>query len=80
MNEYTETVYYNLRALIDSNLYNDDSEYRAWLVSKVNRISTKGICNVTLAQDTFNQHTDYIEKDDEGNIIGAWADYWTSSI
>lgn len=31
----------------------------------------------TLKQDVFNDHTDYIERDDDGNIIGYWAGYWS---
>ena len=33
-----------------------------------------------MAQDVFNQHTDYIEKDEFGNIIGMWADYFKSNV
>lgn len=33
-----------------------------------------------MAQNVFDSHRDYIEKDSEGNIIGLWADYYTSSI
>ena len=54
MNETTETIYYNLRYIIDTHLYNEDSEWRAWLVSKINRISPNGICNITLTQDRFD--------------------------
>lgn len=53
---------------------------RAWLISKINRISPYGIARVTLTQDTFDQHRDYIERDDSGNIIGMWADYWSTPI
>lgn len=34
----------------------------------------------TIKQDNFNQHTDYVEKDANGNIIGMWADYYLDSI
>ena len=80
MNEYTETIYYNRRFLIDSALFNSDSEPRAWLVSKVNRIAPKGMCTVTFAQDRFDQHHDYIEKDEEGSILGMWADYFQTPV
>lgn len=40
--------------LIDSCLYNPDAEPRAWLISKINRISPDGIVRVTLTQDTFD--------------------------
>jgi hypothetical protein len=57
-----------------------ETEPRAWLISKVNRISPNGICRVTLAQDIFDQHRDYIEKDSDGNIIAMWANYWSGNI
>lgn len=57
-----------------------ESEPRAWLISKVNRISPNGICRVTLAQDIYDTNNDYIEKDSDGNIIGMWANYWNSNI
>lgn len=66
--------------IIDSCLYNPDSEPRAWLISKINRISPDGIARVTLAQDTFDQHNDYIERDNDGNVIGMWADWFKSEI
>lgn len=54
MNKDTETLWYNTRMLIDSKIYSNDSEPRAWLISKVNRISPNGVCRVTLTQDTFD--------------------------
>ena len=66
--------------LIDSALYNPDAEPRAWLISKINRISPDGIARITLAQDTFDQHNDYIERDSDGNIIGMWANYFNSNV
>lgn len=80
LNPITETLFYNHRMIIDSNLYNADSEPRAWLISKVNRISPNGIARITLAQDVFDQHNDYIEKDESGMIIGKWANYYDSNI
>ena len=80
MNEITETLWYNKRIILDSNLYNDDSESRAWLVSKVNRVAPRGICNLTMTQDRYDQNRDYIEKDEDGNIVGMWADYFASAI
>ena len=77
MTRDTETLFYNHRMIIDAKV---ESEPRAWLISKINRISPNGICRVTLTQDTFNQHTDYIEHDEFGDIIGMWADYYRSSI
>lgn len=80
INEITETLWYNCRTLIDTHLYGADSECRAWLVSKINRIAPYGICNVTLAQDRYDQDHDFIEKDEDGNVIGMWADYYQSAV
>lgn len=77
MTRDTETLFYNHRLLIDAKVA---SEPRAWLVSKVNRISPNGICRVTLTQDLFDTHKDYIEYDLDGNVIGMWADYYASSV
>ena len=77
MTRDTETLFYNIRMIIDSKV---ETEPRAWLISKVNRISPNGICRVTLTQDSFDQHNDYIEKDADGNIIGMWANYFNSNI
>lgn len=35
---------------------------------------------VTLVQDHFNKDADYIEKDDDGNTIALWADYYADSV
>lgn len=52
------------------------TEPRAWHITKVNRLDANGITKITLAQDRFDQHKDYIELDDNGNVIGMWADYF----
>jgi hypothetical protein len=80
LNEVTETIFYNKRLLIDSALYNKDSEPRAWLVSKVNRTNPNGILILTAAQKSFDQHADYIERDEDGRVIGMWADWFKSEI
>lgn len=56
------------------------TEPRQWLVSKINRLSTNGLVLVTLTQDPFDQHKDFIEFDEFGNIVGMWADYYDSNI
>ena len=73
----TETLYYNCRMIIDTKV---ETEPRAWLISKVNRISPNGICRVTLTQDTFDQHKDYVEHSSNGDIAGMWADYFSSNV
>ena len=80
LSSITETLTYNHRLLIDSYLYEGASNPNAWLISKTKRISPNGIIVVTTTQDLFNQHTDYIEKNEEGKIIGMWADYYVSEV
>lgn len=75
LNRETENIFYNQRMIIDANVF---SEPRAWRVSKINRVAPKGTIMTTLAQDKFDQHNDYIEKDLNGNVIGMWADYYLS--
>lgn len=82
MNSITEKIYYNLRMIIDNKVdVNAGNEPRAWRVSKVNRLNSNGTLLVTLAQEQYNPHTDYIEYEDPNNpttIIGMWADYYTN--
>ena len=56
------------------------TEPRTWNVSKINRVTNKGLVMVTLAQDKFDQNRDFIELNDDGNVIGMWASYWDSSV
>ena len=52
----------------------------AWQISKVENAQPLGVQKLTLYQDFFDQHRDYIEKDSDGNIIGMWASYFDSEI
>ena len=70
----TEHLYYNVRLILDNKVL---TEPRAWRISKINRISQGGITKITLAQDRFDQNKDYIEFDEDGEIIGMWADYYS---
>lgn len=62
-----------MRFIIDGKVL---SEPRAWQVTKVNRVSPNGIARITLAQTFFDQHRDYIEVNEQGNVIGMWADFF----
>lgn len=73
LNRETETLYYNQRLILDAKV---NTEPRAWEVSKIERTMPFGIVRLTLYQDRFNEHTDYIERDEDGVIIGMWADYF----
>lgn len=51
-----------------------------WKVSKIENTKPIGIIRVTLKEDVFDPHTDYIEKDEDGYIIGMWANYFDSQL
>lgn len=68
----TADIFYDMRMCISE----PREEPLVWHVSKVEDMNTKGVLMLTVAQDRFNSHTDYIEKDTEGNVIGQWASYF----
>lgn len=74
MNDISSTIFYDTRIIISAPI----EEPVTWKCSKVEQVSPKGISHLTFAQDKFNHHTDFIEKDKDGNIIGMWADYYTN--
>lgn len=39
-------------------------------------LAHKGNIMFTFAQTNFDQHNDYIERDNDGKVIGMWADYY----
>lgn len=41
-------------------------------------MSPNGLTRITLAEKFFNPHTDYIEYDENGKVVGMWADYWSN--
>ena len=82
LNELSEKLFYNQRMIIDTKVdVFRGGEPRTWQISKVNRLNSKGTVHVTLAQEQFNPHTDYIEyenPDDPTTIVGMWADYYSN--
>ena len=82
LNPITEKIWYtnesskNMRVLVSS--FTDNAI--AWQISKVENAQPLGVQKLTLYQDFFDQHRDYIEKDSDGNIIGMWANYFDSEI
>ena len=74
MNDITKTIFYDQRVIISQ--YRDEPV--CWHCSKVEDMNVKGITRYTFAQDLWNSHTDFIEKDEDGNVIGMWADYFTN--
>lgn len=75
LNRLSETIYYNQRHIIDNKVL---TEPRTFRVSKVNRVSVGGIANITFAQDAFDPSTDYVETDENGNVLYFWANYYQS--
>lgn len=73
---YTNSTHTNMRVLVSA----PTDKPIAWNISKVENAKPFGIQKLTLYQDFFDQHRDYIEKDKNGNIVGMWADYYDSSI
>ena len=48
-------------------------------MTKLENTKPLGLLQLTFSQTSFDQNNDYIEKDDDGNIIGMWADYFSST-
>lgn len=76
MNEISATIFYNQRFIISAPI----PEPLAWRITKTEDISPKGVRRLTFAQDRWDQHKDYIERDDDGNVIGMYADFYQSEI
>ena len=72
MNDITRTIFYDQRVVISQ--YRDEPV--VWSCSKVEDMNVRGIARYTFAQDLWNAHTDFIEKDEDGNVIGMWCDYF----
>lgn len=72
-NDKTKTIYYDQRVAI--------SAVRdipiVWLCTKVEETNVKGISRYTWKQDTWISDKDYMEADDDGNVIAMWCDYFT---
>jgi len=77
LNRLTEKLVYDKRLLVDNYVL---TEPRAWKISKINRLSVAGLANITLAQDMYNDKIDYVEVDEDNNVVGLWADYYESKI
>lgn len=74
-NDITKTLYYNTRSIISVDL----PQPITWRVTKVEGLAHKGNIMFTFAQTNFDQHNDYIERDENGKLLGMWADYFAES-
>ena len=72
-NDISKTLFYKTRSIISADL----PEPVCWRVTKVEGLSHKGNIFFTFAQDSFNQHYDYIERNEDGKLLGMWADYYS---
>lgn len=69
-NDITKTLFYNSRIIISTDL----PEPLAWRISKVESFAHRGNILYTMKQDVFDSHHDLIERNENGDIIGMWAD------
>ena len=76
LNSISETLFYNQRLIISAPITTPIT----WKITKVENTSPLGINHITFAQDKFDQHKDFIEKDEFGNVIGMWADYYENNL
>lgn len=82
LNSISEKIWYtndnsqNMRVLVGAFVDNPV----AWTISKVENANEIGIQMLTLYQDFFDQHRDYVERDKTQKIIGMWADYFDLDI
>lgn len=81
LNDITENINYvdenstNQRMIISAKTKHP----LAWKLTKLENTKPLGLLQLTFSQTSFDQNNDYIEKDDDGNIIGMWADYYEST-
>ncbi|MBQ4523329.1 MAG: hypothetical protein IJA10_10320 [Lachnospiraceae bacterium] len=86
-------LWFELNSITEKFWYNDENNKTmrlivsaptdkpiTWSVTKVENSKPIGIQKLTLYQDFYNPHTDYLERDDKGNIVAMYADYYDSNI
>lgn len=75
-NDKTNTIFYDQRIAI-SQLR---EEPVVWSCSKVEDKGVDGIAKYTFKQDKWNAYTDYIEYNDDGNLVGMWCNYFDQEV
>ena len=82
LNEITKNIRYvgddntNQRMIISAKV----DRPLVWKLTKLENTKPLGILQLTFSQTYFDEHKDCVERDGNGNIIGMWADYYTSEI
>lgn len=51
-----------------------------WTLSKIENMNPLGLQYLTFYQTLWSDETDYIERDDDNNIIGIWCNYFNADI
>ena len=80
LNKITETFGYNdhlgdsQRIIISAKVPHPNT----WQISKLENTKPIGLLKVTIKQVPFNDDTDYIEYDENGNIVSMLADYYSA--
>lgn len=77
LNRVSENLWMNQRILLDANI---SGKPHAWKMGKVDRVSSLGIVQISLLEDLFNENTDYVERDADGNIVAMYADYMDGGL
>lgn len=78
LNQVSEAIFYDKRMILEP--LGIETEPVVWKISKVERASSNGVLMLTFAQDLYDEHKDFIERDTSGKIIGKWADYFTDGV
>lgn len=76
MNDKTKTIFYNQRIAISQ----DRDIPVVWCCSKVEDMNVFGVVRYTFKQDFFDEHNDYIERDEQGNLLGIWCNYYSPNV
>lgn len=76
MNDLSTTIFYNQRIAVSA----DIKEPVVWRCTKVEQIANKGVSCFTFAQDIWNSEHDYIERDEDGKLVGIWCDYYRTKL
>lgn len=69
---YTDDINNSMRVILSAPV----ERPLTWSITKIQNLNPIGIQDLTLYQNQFNPHKDYIEKDSSGNIIAMWADFY----
>ncbi len=82
LNPITESLWYtneddkNMRIVVSAKTKHPV----VWKLTKVENMIPLGIQTLTFYQNYWDPYKDYIEYDDNGEIIGMWADYYSNIV